>query len=250
MLVPPVQVSQQLPSYTRSCSPMLQDSEEVEPDNAMEILTRSRKHLSKKSTSILREFLQTHWSNPYPTQTEREELRQQTGLTITQINNWFTNARRRIWRPSLKKSLNKKKESQEVSMTDSIHVENLKRASSFELAQAPSSSFIHAKSLSAPHITYDEPIQLYQGISRDITLPAIMSEPAHESQFKLPSVEHILTSAPKLDNVKSMIEAEGPHSKIAIKEPAQMDFESVKKEPPSPVMDVANILASLGTKMH
>jgi hypothetical protein len=89
MLVPPVQVSQQRPSYTRSCSPMLQDSEEVEPDNAMEILTRSRKHLSKKSTSILREFLQTHWSNPYPTQTEREELRQQTGLTITQINNWY-----------------------------------------------------------------------------------------------------------------------------------------------------------------
>ncbi len=63
-------------------------SPEDDSDESMEILTRSRKHLSKQSTAILRDFLQSHWSNPYPSPTERDELREKTGLTVTQINNW------------------------------------------------------------------------------------------------------------------------------------------------------------------
>ena len=39
-------------------------------------------------------FLQ-HVKNPYPSESEKRELMVFTGLTLTQINNWFSNSRRR-----------------------------------------------------------------------------------------------------------------------------------------------------------
>lgn len=42
------------------------------------------------------EWLRQHKDNPYPNDDEKAMLIKQTGLTINQINYWFTNARRRI----------------------------------------------------------------------------------------------------------------------------------------------------------
>lgn len=42
------------------------------------------------------EWLRGHKDNPYPNDDEKAMLIKQTGLTINQINYWFTNARRRI----------------------------------------------------------------------------------------------------------------------------------------------------------
>jgi hypothetical protein len=42
------------------------------------------------------QWLRDHQANPYPNDDEKEQLMQQTKLTINQINYWFTNARRRI----------------------------------------------------------------------------------------------------------------------------------------------------------
>lgn len=52
--------------------------------------------LPQKSKKIMMEWLLEHADCPYPSRAEKEALRLQTKLTITQINNWFTNARRRI----------------------------------------------------------------------------------------------------------------------------------------------------------
>ena len=51
--------------------------------------------LSRDSIRILRGWLSTHQSHPYPTDEEKEVLQRQTGLTKTQITNWLANARRR-----------------------------------------------------------------------------------------------------------------------------------------------------------
>jgi hypothetical protein len=51
---------------------------------------------------ILREWLENHLENPYPTEDEKEILMNKTQLTMAQINNYFINARRRIV-PLLKK---------------------------------------------------------------------------------------------------------------------------------------------------
>jgi len=59
--------------------------------------TRKRRgHLPEEATSLLKNWLWQHNSHPYPSEDEKQGLSNQTGLTLTQINNWFTNARRRI----------------------------------------------------------------------------------------------------------------------------------------------------------
>lgn len=78
--------------------------------NALLSRTKKRGNLPRHATNILRSFLFSHFLNPYPTEDEKHSLSLQTGLTITQINNWFINARVRIWRPmldSLEKSVAK-----------------------------------------------------------------------------------------------------------------------------------------------
>ncbi|KAH6716327.1 hypothetical protein BKA61DRAFT_642873 [Leptodontidium sp. MPI-SDFR-AT-0119] len=50
---------------------------------------------SRESIRILRGWLSTHRTHPYPTEEEKESLIHQTGLNKTQITNWLANARRR-----------------------------------------------------------------------------------------------------------------------------------------------------------
>lgn len=49
-----------------------------------------------QAVAIMLEWLRQHKDNPYPNDDEKAMLIKQTGLTINQINYWFTNARRRI----------------------------------------------------------------------------------------------------------------------------------------------------------
>jgi hypothetical protein len=59
---------------------------------------RSRKssaRFSRKAVNILKSWLREHNENPYPTEPEKDQLKESTGLTRTQISNWLANARRR-----------------------------------------------------------------------------------------------------------------------------------------------------------
>merc|ERR1712071_5596 len=49
----------------------------------------------KVATNILRAWLFQHLTHPYPSEDQKKQLAQDTGLTILQVNNWFINARRR-----------------------------------------------------------------------------------------------------------------------------------------------------------
>jgi hypothetical protein len=46
-----------------------------------------------------------HFTHPYPTPQDQAMLMQKTGIDKKQLKNWFTNARRRIWKPMLKKQI-------------------------------------------------------------------------------------------------------------------------------------------------
>ncbi|KAF8466693.1 Homeodomain-like protein [Kalaharituber pfeilii] len=56
---------------------------------------RRRGNLPKQVTDTLRSWLNSHITHPYPTEEEKQQLCQMTGLTMNQISNWFINARRR-----------------------------------------------------------------------------------------------------------------------------------------------------------
>jgi hypothetical protein len=58
--------------------------------------TQKRARLPAHSVSTLKEWFFRHSDNPYPTEEEKEEFTRKLALTLLQVNNWFTNARRRL----------------------------------------------------------------------------------------------------------------------------------------------------------
>ncbi|KAJ3308797.1 hypothetical protein HDV04_000784 [Boothiomyces sp. JEL0838] len=57
---------------------------------------RGRQNHTYKQNELLKDWMQAHRSNPYPTEEEKLQLMKETGLTLMQVNTWFINARRRF----------------------------------------------------------------------------------------------------------------------------------------------------------
>ncbi|KAL8543031.1 hypothetical protein ACS0TY_003781 [Phlomoides rotata] len=60
---------------------------------------RPQRGLPESSVSVLRAWLFEHFLHPYPKDSEKIMLARQTGLTRSQVSNWFINARVRLWKP-------------------------------------------------------------------------------------------------------------------------------------------------------
>ncbi len=59
------------------------------------VAKKRRSNLPKPVTNYLMKWFSDHLSHPYPTDEEKAHLMRHTGLTASQISNWFINARRR-----------------------------------------------------------------------------------------------------------------------------------------------------------
>jgi hypothetical protein len=68
---------------------------------------KSRRELPNGAVETLKAWLLApeHFTHPYPTPQDQSMLMQKTGIDKKQLKNWFTNARRRIWKPMLKKQI-------------------------------------------------------------------------------------------------------------------------------------------------
>ncbi|XP_030635820.1 homeobox protein Meis1a [Chanos chanos] len=66
--------------------------------------SKKRGIFPKMATNIMRAWLFQHLTHPYPSEEQKKQLAQDTGLTILQVNNWFINARRRIVQPMIDQS--------------------------------------------------------------------------------------------------------------------------------------------------
>uniref|UniRef100_A0A0E0MCQ3 Homeobox domain-containing protein n=1 Tax=Oryza punctata TaxID=4537 RepID=A0A0E0MCQ3_ORYPU len=60
---------------------------------------RPQRGLPERSVNILRSWLFEHFLHPYPKDSDKIMLAKQTGLTRSQVSNWFINARVRLWKP-------------------------------------------------------------------------------------------------------------------------------------------------------
>ncbi|KAF8403378.1 hypothetical protein HHK36_011480 [Tetracentron sinense] len=60
---------------------------------------RPQRGLPEKSVTVLRAWLFQHFLHPYPKDSDKIFLAKQTGLTRSQVSNWFINARVRLWKP-------------------------------------------------------------------------------------------------------------------------------------------------------
>ncbi|GMI87185.1 hypothetical protein HRI_002387800 [Hibiscus trionum] len=55
--------------------------------------------LPEHAVAVLKTWLFEHFLHPYPSDSDKLMLARQTGLSRTQVSNWFINARVRLWKP-------------------------------------------------------------------------------------------------------------------------------------------------------
>lgn len=122
---------------------------------------KSRRELPAGAVATLKAWLLSpeHFTHPYPTPQDQVLLMQQTGIDKKQLKNWFTNARRRIWKPMLKKQLEQGK----IAQTGSGGVVALPGATQGLIgAPAPGTEFMQGTALDHSHVmpqNFQQPLQ-------------------------------------------------------------------------------------------
>lgn len=104
---------------------------------------RPQRGLPERSVSVLRAWLFEHFLHPYPKDSDKHMLAKQTGLTRSQVSNWFINARVRLWKPMVEEMYLEEIKEQEQNGTD----EN-KTNKNEQNEENPNSSSKQEKSLS------------------------------------------------------------------------------------------------------
>ncbi|KAK1408640.1 hypothetical protein QVD17_40598 [Tagetes erecta] len=64
-------------------------------------LWRPQRGLPENSVSVLRAWMFQNFLHPYPKDSEKQLLAVKSGLTRSQVSNWFINARVRLWKPMI-----------------------------------------------------------------------------------------------------------------------------------------------------
>lgn len=103
----------------RNVEKQLRQQRNLHPLGAMRHSWRPQRGLPEGSVSILRAWLFEHFLNPYPKDSEKIMLARQTGLTRSQIANWFINARVRLWKPMVEDMYKEEFNDQEVTCRSS-----------------------------------------------------------------------------------------------------------------------------------
>nr|CCA15629.1 conserved hypothetical protein [Albugo laibachii Nc14]CCA16311.1 conserved hypothetical protein [Albugo laibachii Nc14] len=70
---------------------------------------KARRELPPQTVALLKGWMLSpeHIKHPYPTDADKQILLKQTGLNMKQLTNWFTNARKRIWKPMMRQQQTK-----------------------------------------------------------------------------------------------------------------------------------------------
>lgn len=87
-------------------------------------LWRPQRGLPERSVSVLRAWMFQNFLHPYPKDSEKHLLAVKSGLTRSQVSNWFINARVRLWKPMIDEmysEMNRRKGHQNSEEIDSHH---------------------------------------------------------------------------------------------------------------------------------
>lgn len=111
---------------------------------------RPQRGLPESSVSILRAWLFEHFLHPYPKDSDKIMLARQTGLTRSQVSNWFINARVRLWKPMIEEMY--KEESGEAEKDSILSLENAPQGdarASEDIGEDDSPSIVNVNSKSS-----------------------------------------------------------------------------------------------------
>lgn len=84
-------------------------------------LWRPQRGLPEKSVSVLRAWMFQNFLHPYPKDAEKQLLAVKSGLTRSQVSNWFINARVRLWKPMIEEmylEMNRRRRSDEETASN------------------------------------------------------------------------------------------------------------------------------------
>ncbi|XAR64758.1 hypothetical protein NMG60_11008572 [Bertholletia excelsa] len=79
---------------------------------------RPQRGLPERAVSVLRAWLFEHFLHPYPKDSDKLLLAKQTGLTRSQVSNWFINARVRLWKPMVEEMYTEEIKEHEQNRTE------------------------------------------------------------------------------------------------------------------------------------
>ncbi|GAV76115.1 Homeobox_KN domain-containing protein/POX domain-containing protein [Cephalotus follicularis] len=86
---------------------------------------RPQRGLPERSVSVLRAWLFEHFLHPYPSDVDKHILARQTGLSRSQVSNWFINARVRLWKPMVEEMYLEETKEKENNMASSDGITDL-----------------------------------------------------------------------------------------------------------------------------
>ncbi|KAG2393460.1 hypothetical protein C9374_006991 [Naegleria lovaniensis] len=93
--------SSQMSNRSKNCSnssdsTLYKNSKISKSNNTTTMLKKNKRYLSDRAVKLLKEWLFLNWDNPYPDSNQKRELAKMADISVSQVNNFFINARRRI----------------------------------------------------------------------------------------------------------------------------------------------------------
>ncbi|KAG5043962.1 hypothetical protein JHK87_007877 [Glycine soja] len=134
---------------------------------------RPQRGLPERSVSVLRAWLFEHFLHPYPKDSDKHMLAKQTGLTRSQVSNWFINARVRLWKPMVEEMYTEEMKDHEQNRSeDKSSKSNEDSASKMSAPQdkGPSNE-TEAKSFNSKHEVSKSQNTAMVSVSRPSTSP-------------------------------------------------------------------------------
>jgi hypothetical protein len=87
----------------------------------MTMSTKKRKStvLPRSTVDYLKNWMMSpdHIAHPYPTEKEKLEIMEATGIELKQLTNWFVNNRKRFWKPRVEARLQQQRQAQKPVST-------------------------------------------------------------------------------------------------------------------------------------
>ncbi|KAG6496310.1 homeobox protein BEL1 homolog [Zingiber officinale] len=81
---------------------------------------RPQRGLPERSVAVLRAWLFEHFLHPYPSDVDKHILARKTGLSRSQVSNWFINARVRLWKPMVEEMYMEETKDEEFMQTTEL----------------------------------------------------------------------------------------------------------------------------------
>ncbi|OVA07153.1 Homeobox domain [Macleaya cordata] len=189
---------------------------------------RPQRGLPERSVSILRAWLFEHFLHPYPKDSDKIMLAKQTGLTRSQVSNWFINARVRLWKPMVEEMyMEEIKDQEQNGLEDKTSKSQLNEESGSKSTENSPNNTDQTKSLSSKQEKHTNPNVPPAAISNS-TVPTSTMEDNIRAQAGFFLVGSSNTEGLIQANTKKSRNTELQHSQSSIQ---SMDMEMKPGEP-------------------